>query len=75
MVRSWQLGNLVIGEHTQVAQLPDRQIASQDAEKLILAQAVQKGPDARRNVMSRVRRAGGTPQRALKRFNAADGPF
>ena len=40
-----------------------------------VAQAAQKGPDARRRAKGRVRRTPGTPQRARERANAADGPF
>ena len=45
------------------------------AERPSLAQAVQKGPGARRRAMRRLRRTPGTPQGARERANAADGPF
>ena len=37
------------------------------AEKLVIVQADQKGPDARRSAAARVRRTGGTPQRVARR--------
>jgi hypothetical protein len=40
-----------------------------------VAQAAQKGPDARRRATDRVRRTPRTPQRARERANAADGSF
>jgi hydrogenase maturation protease len=54
---------------------------SQDAETLVLAQAAQKGSDARRRAQGGVptaggsRRTTGTPQRVPEQANAADGPF
>jgi hypothetical protein len=47
----------------------------QNAEESGPPQAAQKGPDARRRVMGRVKRTSGTPQRAPEQANAADGPF
>jgi hypothetical protein len=47
----------------------------QAAKKLSFPQAAQKGPDARRRAMRRLRRTPGTPQGVRERANAADGPF
>ncbi|HEY7677257.1 MAG TPA: COX15/CtaA family protein [Candidatus Methylomirabilis sp.] len=45
------------------------------AEKPSLAQAAQKGSDARRRAQRRLRRTPGTPQGVRERANAAGGPF
>jgi hypothetical protein len=51
------------------------QKGQQDAEKLVCAQAAQKGPDARRRAMRGARRTYTYVAAPRKRANAADGPF
>jgi len=63
-----------LGRHAEAGAIW-RGALKQDAEKLTLRRAAQKGPDARQPAKGRVRHTSGTPQRVSERANAAEGSF